>query len=64
MSPDQGYIVASGVYPSRLKIFETRELSMKVERGIDAQIIQLELLSDDYSKVAMLCDDRNIELHA
>ena len=37
---------------------------MKVERGIDAQIVQLELLSDDYSKVAMLCDDRNIELHA
>lgn len=37
---------------------------MKVERGIDAEIIQLRMLSDDYSKFALLCDDRNIELHA
>ena len=37
---------------------------MKVERGIDAEILQLRVLSDDYSKIAMLCDDRNIELHA
>ena len=37
---------------------------MKVERGIDAEVIQMRILSDDYSKVALLCDDRNIELHA
>ena len=37
---------------------------MKVERGIDAEVIQMRILSDDYSKIALLCDDRNIELHA
>ena len=64
MSNDQNYIVASGVYAPRVKIYETRELSMKVERGIDAEVLQMRILSDDYSKIAMLCDDRNIELHA
>lgn len=37
---------------------------MKVERGIDSQVIQMLILSEDYSKLAFLCDDRNIELHA
>ena len=37
---------------------------MKVERGIDAEVLQMRILSDDYSKIALLCDDRNIELHA
>ena len=64
MSPDQNYIIAAGVYPARLKIYETRELAMKVERGIDSEILQVEVLSDDYSKLALLCADRNIEFHA
>ena len=39
VSPDQHYIVSCGVYPPRVKIFETSELGMKVERGIDAEVI-------------------------
>lgn len=39
VSPDQNYIIASGLYPPRVKIFETGELSLKVERGIDAEVI-------------------------
>ena len=37
---------------------------MKVERGFDSEVLQLEVLSEDYSKLAFLCADRNIELHA
>ena len=61
---DNNYILATGVYPPRLKIYDTRELSMKCERGIDAEVIQLIDIADDYSKIAILCGDRNIELHA
>lgn len=39
VSKDENYILASGVYPARLKVYETRELAMKVERGIDAEIL-------------------------
>lgn len=37
---------------------------MKVERGFDSEVVQMQILSDDYSKLAFLCADRNIELHA
>ena len=47
-----------------MKIYDTSSLAMKVERGIDATVLAMEVLSDDYSKIALLCDDRNIELHA
>jgi ribosome biogenesis protein ENP2 len=64
VSPDQNYIITSGVYPPRVKIFETSELSMKCERGIDSEVLQFVALGADYSKLAFLCADRNIELHA
>lgn len=47
-----------------VKIFDTAELSLKCERGIDSEIVQFQMLSSDYSKMALLCADRNIELHA
>jgi ribosome biogenesis protein ENP2 len=53
-----------GVYAPMVKIFETSELSLKCERGIDSEIIQMRLLTNDYSKFALLCEDRTIELHA
>lgn len=64
VSRDNNYILATGVYPPRLKIYETRELSMKCERGIDSEVIQMIDIADDFSKIALLCADRNIELHA
>ena len=64
VSNDGAYMIASGVYPPRIKIFETSEMSVKCERGIDAEVLKLSILSDDYSKIAMLLHDRYIELHA
>lgn len=52
------------MYPARAKIYETSQLAMKVERGFDSEILQIKVLSEDYSKLAFLCADRNIELHA
>ena len=37
---------------------------MKVERGIDSEVVKMKIISDDYSKLLFLCADRNIELHA
>ncbi len=64
VSPDGKYIVAAGIYPPSIKIFDTAELSMKCQRGMDSEVIQMRILGDDYSKLAMLCADRNIEIHA
>jgi len=64
VSSDSNYIIAAGIYPPSIKIFDTAELSLKCARGIDSEIVQLRILSEDYSKIAMLCVDRNIEIHA
>ena len=63
-SKDGNYLFASGIYPPRLKIFDLNEMSLKCERGIDSEVRKIEIISNDYSKAAMLLDDRNIEIHA
>jgi ribosome biogenesis protein ENP2 len=63
-SKDGNYLFASGIYPPRLKIFDLNEMSLKCERGVDSEIRKIEIISNDYSKAAMLLDDRNIEIHA
>ena len=64
ISEDGNFLMASGIYPPRLKIFDLSQMSLKCERGFDSNIRKFEILSDDYKKIAALCDDRNIELHA
>jgi ribosome biogenesis protein ENP2 len=54
VSNDGYYLVGAGTYPPRIKIFETQEMSVKCERGIDAEILKVKIISDDYSKIAML----------
>lgn len=63
-SADGEYFMATGCYPPQLRIYELRQLSMKVKRHVDAELVQFQILSDDYRKVAMLRTDRTLELHA
>lgn len=64
ISSDGEYIAASGVYPPQLRLFETTDLSMKFQRNLDSEIVQFAFLTSDYKKIAMLCTNRTIELHA
>lgn len=40
MTEDQHYVIATGIYAPMVKIFDTSELSLKCERGIDAEVVQ------------------------
>jgi ribosome biogenesis protein ENP2 len=64
ISEDQNFIAASGAYPPEVRIFDLTDLGMKCVRRLDHEIIQTEFLSEDYRKLAMLCADRTIEIHA
>ncbi len=64
MTPDQFFIIASGLYPPQIKIFETSQLSLKCMRGMDSEIVKFSILAEDYTKLAFACADRTIELHA
>ncbi|KAK1273208.1 hypothetical protein QJS04_geneDACA022269 [Acorus gramineus] len=64
VTPDGEFVIASGIYPPQVKVYELRELSLKFERHLVSEIVDFEVLSDDYSKIAFLCADRSIFLHA
>lgn len=40
VTADNRFIVTSGLYPPRVKLFETADLAMKCERGIDSEVVQ------------------------
>ncbi|KAM7272035.1 hypothetical protein ACFE04_031249 [Oxalis oulophora] len=63
-TPDGEFLIASGIYPPQIKVYELRELAVKFERHLDSEIIDFHVLDDDYSKLAFLCADRSIVLHA
>jgi len=63
-TPDGQYIMATGIYPPQVKVFEVSQLSSKLTRNLDCHVIQFEILSEDYSKPVFLRDDRYIEFHA
>ncbi|KAI3460683.1 hypothetical protein Pfo_017346 [Paulownia fortunei] len=64
VTPDGEYLIASGIYPPQVKVYELRELSLKFERHLISEIINFQVLDDDYSKIAFLCADRSVCLHA
>lgn len=64
MSRDGHFVVAAGAYPPSVKVFDVRDLSIKFERRLDAEVVQLEVLSPDYGKLAFLQADRTLSFHA
>ena len=39
-------------------------MGLKCERGIESEVVDFKILSDDYEKIALLEADRSLELHA
>ncbi|XP_036729026.1 nucleolar protein 10 isoform X2 [Balaenoptera musculus] len=64
VSKDGQYILATGTYKPRVRCYDTYQLSLKFERCLDSEVVTFETLSDDYSKVVFLHNDRYIEFHS
>eukprot|EP00048_Salpingoeca_helianthica_P004914 m.82191 g.82191 ORF g.82191 m.82191 type:complete len:669 (+) comp13394_c4_seq1:575-2581(+) len=64
LSKDSNYVIAAGLYKPRLRCFDLDQLSQKFERYLNAQVVDFEVLTEDYSKLVLLTDDRNVEVHA
>lgn len=45
-------------------MYDLANLSLKFDRHLDAEVVDFQLLGDDYSKAAFLCTDRSVSLHA
>lgn len=63
LSPDGEYIFTAGVYKPRVRCYDVKQLSMKFERCLDAEIVRIIPLSEDYSKFVTLQSDRYVEFH-
>ncbi|KAL3117516.1 hypothetical protein niasHT_002833 [Heterodera trifolii] len=62
-SPDGHYFFATGSYKPMVKCYDLDELTLKFERGLDADVVKFLLLSDDYSKFILLEEERHVEFH-
>eukprot|EP00667_Euglena_gracilis_P004841 EG_transcript_4866 len=60
---DGNCILATGVYPPQLHCYDVHQLSQKFSRGIDAEILQIEVLTPDYRKFVLLQQGRWLEFH-
>ncbi|GFN93261.1 nucleolar protein 10 [Plakobranchus ocellatus] len=63
VSPDEQFICATGTYKPRFRCYDVYELCLKFDRGLDASVVDFQFLSEDYSKVCFLQDDRYVEFH-
>ena len=54
VTKDGQHIAATGTYPPSLKMFDVQELSMKFERRLDSEAVDMVLLGSDYGKLALL----------
>jgi ribosome biogenesis protein ENP2 len=63
-SNDGRYIMVGGTYPPRVRCFDVHDLTMKFERYVNAEIVDLVMLGEDYGKMGILMDDRTIAFHA
>ena len=52
VSHDGQYIFVVGVYKPRVRCYDVHHLSMKFERCIDAEVVDFNLLSEDYTKAS------------
>ncbi len=63
-SKDGRFILAAGTYSPRIRCYELDQLSMKFERYVDADVMDMLFLGEDYGKIAILLNDRSILFHA
>ncbi|GMH41351.1 hypothetical protein BSKO_09261 [Bryopsis sp. KO-2023] len=64
VTEDQQHIVSSGTYPPQTKVFEVANLSLKFSRHFEADVVEFQILTEDYSKLVFLCRDRYLRFHA
>ncbi|KAK7304557.1 hypothetical protein VNO77_42438 [Canavalia gladiata] len=46
-----------GIYLLQVEVYEVKELGLKFERHLDSEIVDFQVLTEDYSKLACLCAD-------
>eukprot|EP01119_Soliformovum_irregulare_P023687 TRINITY_DN8323_c0_g1_i1.p1 TRINITY_DN8323_c0_g1~~TRINITY_DN8323_c0_g1_i1.p1 ORF type:complete len:560 (-),score=139.40 TRINITY_DN8323_c0_g1_i1:282-1961(-) len=60
-TPDGQFVVACGTYKPALRVWDLEQLTLKLSRNVDAEIVDFEILGQDWTKIASLRSDRYID---
>lgn len=63
-TPDLQHIIATGVYKPQFRVYDLTEVALKFERHTTTENVAMQILGDDWRKLALLQADRNIEFHS
>lgn len=63
VTKDGQFCMATGTYKPQFHVYDFSQLSLKFDRHTDAENIDFQLLSDDWTKSVHLQNDRSIEFH-
>lgn len=64
VSRNGAYLFASGTYPPQLHVYDTEQLSLKFKRHVDNDIIDFQILDEDWRKFVILSADRYLDFHS
>ncbi|OAF64646.1 Nucleolar protein 10 [Intoshia linei] len=64
MTADGNYMIASGTYKPRIRCYDLNEMTLKFERCVDYEVLKVLPLSEDYSKLLLLQENRFVEFHS
>lgn len=64
MTGDGEHLILTGVYPPCMKCFTVSDLALKFQRGLTSEVVATQSLSDDFSKLVFLQNDRTLSFHA
>ncbi|OAV92475.1 hypothetical protein PTTG_05862 [Puccinia triticina 1-1 BBBD Race 1] len=60
---DGKFLIATGTYKPRMKVYELDELALKFDRVTDSENVDFCILSTDWTKTLHLQTDRTLDLH-
>ncbi|KAH3675819.1 hypothetical protein WICPIJ_009272 [Wickerhamomyces pijperi] len=63
VSPDGQYAMATGTYKPQIHLYDFANLSLKFDRHTDAENVDFQIVSTDWTKSVHLQNDRSIEFH-
>lgn len=64
ISPDREHVILTGTYPPCVRCYTVSDLALKFQRGLTCEVVDFEILSEDYGKLVFLQADRTIAFHA
>jgi ribosome biogenesis protein ENP2 len=62
-TPNGEYIISTGSYPPQIKCFSLTDLNLKFQRNLDSDVVDFQILSNNWEKIVFLRSDGKLDFH-